>query len=204
MSRSKYLKGECQHCTGSLEFLADHIGMVVPCPHCGQETELLLIQPPEDSGVPKRAIIWTGIAVLILGLGLTGALMALKRAQRWAEAQKLQATAQAPPDKQPNVDTQLEQTNSVIQDGLGVSAVSIEKAPGTSLQYAVGTVTNTSDHQRFGLKVRLDLCNSTGQKIGVASDYRPILEPGAEWRFKALVVDAKATSAKVATILDDQ
>jgi hypothetical protein len=204
MSRSKYLKGECQHCNGHLEFLADHIGMVVPCPHCGQETELLLVQPREDSAVPRRAIIWTGIAVLILGLGLAGAVMALKRAQRWAETQKLQATAQAAPDKQPNVDSQLEQTNSVIQDDLGVSAVSIEKAPGTSLQYAVGTVTNTSNHQRFGLKVRLDLSNGTGQKIGVASDYRPVLEPGAEWQFKALVVDPKTIAAKVASILEDQ
>lgn len=205
MSKSKYLKGECQHCGDHLEFLAEHIGVVVPCPHCGQETELLLAQPPEESTVPRRAIIWTMIAVSVLGLGLAGALLALKRAQRLAETHKQHATTIAAGDPpaiiQPIIQ---EETNSTARDGLSASAISLQKAPGTSLVYAVGTLKNSSNRQRFGVKVELELTDTNGAKVGIASDYRQVLEPGSEWQFKALVVDSKATTAKLTSIKEDQ
>jgi hypothetical protein len=204
MSDSKYLKGECQRCAGHLEFLVDHVGVVVPCPHCGQETELLLPRPPEEPAVPRRAIIWTGIAVLVLGLGLAGAILALKRARKWAEGQKQQAVSAAIVEHSTNFQSSVEATNAPPQTELLASEVTLEKAPGTSLVYAVGTVKNTSNRQRFGLKVELDLSDATGQKLGTASDYKPVLEPGAEWQFKALVVDSKAKSATVKTIHEDQ
>jgi hypothetical protein len=205
MSKSKYLKGECQHCAGHLEFLADHIGMVVPCPHCEQTTELLLPQPPEESAVPRRAIIWTMIAVMVLGLGLAGALLALKRAQRLAETQKQHAAKIAVVDPpavlQPIIQ---EETNSTAQDGLSASAISLQKAPGTSLVYAVGTLKNSSNRQRFGIKIEFELTDTSGAKVGVARDYRQVLEPGSEWQFKALVVDSKATRATLTSIKEDQ
>jgi rRNA maturation protein Nop10 len=203
MNRTKYLKGECQHCGGHLEFLADHIGMMVSCPHCGQQTELQLPPPPEEPSIPRRALVWTGIAVVVLGLGLVGSLMALKRAQRWAERQKTQAAIATPPEPQVNAPTPSE-TNSPSGDELKASTVSLEHAPGTSLVYAVGTIRNGSNRQRFGVKVDLELLDATGQKIGNATDYRQIIEPGGEWQFKALVVDSKAKTAKVKSILEDQ
>src|SRR5437764_5048245 len=83
MNKTKFLKGACEHCGGHLEFLAEHIGMVIDCPHCGKETELALLPPPEEPTVPRRALVWTAIAVVVLGLGLGGAMLALKRAQNW-------------------------------------------------------------------------------------------------------------------------
>jgi|SRR5579862_393801 len=204
MNRTKYLKGECQHCAGHLEFLADHIGMTVPCPHCGQETELLLPQPPEQSSIPRRAIIWTVVAVVVLGLGLMAALIALQRAQKWAEDQKRQNTVVMASKAPSNSLPQSPDTNSTANAELQASEVSLEKAPGTSLVYAVGTIKNNSARQRFGVKVELDLSDATGQKTGTATDYHQVLDPGAEWQFKALVVDSKTKSAKVASIHEDQ
>jgi hypothetical protein len=82
--------------------------------------------------------------------------------------------------------------------------VTIEKTPGSSLVYAVGTVKNPEVRQRFGVRVELDLLDARGEKVGTAKDYQQVLEPGAEWHFKALVVESKAASAKVAAIKEDQ
>jgi hypothetical protein len=205
MNRTKYLKGACQHCGGHLEFQADHIGMVVSCPHCGQETELMLLAPAEQPTVTRRALVWTGIAVIVLGLGLCAALIALKRAQTWAERNKQQTVAAPAPVAEPSASQLSESpTNSVGPDGLAASTVTIEKTPGSSLVYAVGTLKNVADRQRFGVKVEIVLSNAAGQQVGTASDYRQVLAPGAQWDFKALVVDSKAVSAKVSSIREDQ
>ena len=186
-----------------MEYQADHIGMTVPCPHCQQETELSLLNPAEEPALPFRALFWTGIAVVILGLGLVGAVVALKRAQHWAEKRKHQA---APPAvvNTPVIPEETSGTNVTTVSELLTSSVTLEKAPGTSLVYATGTISNTSARQRFGVKVELELADVSGQKVGTASDYRPILEPEAQWQFKALVVQAKAASAKISAIREDQ
>jgi len=95
-------------------------------------------------------------------------------------------------------------TNSLAEQGFDASAVTVEKTPGSSLIYAVGTIKNTTEHQRFGIKVELELLDSAGRKLGGASDYRQVLEPGAQWQFKALVVDAKTVSAKISSIQEDK
>src|SRR5882757_214619 len=96
MSRAKYLKGECQQCHGHIEFPAETVGMTIDCPHCGKPTELLLATTPEEPSVPRNAIIWTAIAILIMGLGLGGSLWALDHAQKWAARQKDQTALKAP------------------------------------------------------------------------------------------------------------
>ena len=90
------------------------------------------------------------------------------------------------------------------KDGFRVSSITLEKTPGSSLVYAVGTVRNETDRRRFGVKVEFDVLDETGQKVGSAKDYQPALEPKAEWRFRALVVGSKAASAKLASITEDQ
>ena len=203
MSRTKYLKGPCQHCGGRLEFPAESIGSIVPCPHCGQHTELLLATPRIEPAIPTRAIVWTCIAVLILGGGLAGSLIALKRAQSWAARRQPQATPLNSGNMATNSGPELA-TDAPSQNEFAVSTVTLEKSPGTSLIYAVGKVRNTSTRRRFGIKIELDLLDATGQRLGVATDYDQVLEPGAEWRFKALAVDSKAASAKVGSIKEDQ
>jgi hypothetical protein len=197
------LKGECQHCAGHIEFPADGIGQVVPCPHCHQQTELLLPAPPQQPVLPRRAIVWSIIAILILGGGLVASLIALKRAERWAAAHKPAARS---PNAQP-ASPSPEPANpsyAAVQNGFVASPVTLEKTSGTSLVYAVGTIRNTESRQRFGVKVELDLFDGSGQKIGTAKDYQQLIEPGAEWAFKALVVPAATATAKIASLKEDQ
>ena len=183
--------------------MVDHIGMTVPCPHCGEETDLVLPKPPEEPSIPARAIVWTVSALVVLGLGLAGSLIALKRAQRWAESQKHQSPVAAA-EPAPNNPTAAPATNSATGDELTAAEVSIDRAAGSSLIYAVGTIKNNSSRQRFGVKVELELSDASGNKIGTATDYKQVLEPAAQWQFKALVVDSKTKSAKVTAIHEDQ
>jgi len=203
MSGTKYLKGPCQVCGGHLEFPAVAVGTSIDCPHCGKVTELMLAIPPEEPTIPRRTIIWTAVTVLVLLLGLAGALVALKRVETRAATNR-QATntvstgATAP---EPAESAQLE---SVTNAGFRASEITLQKASGGSLVYAVGTLTNASARQRFGVKIYLDLLDAAGQKVGQATDYQQTIEPKGQWNFKALVVDSKAVSATVAEIKEDQ
>jgi hypothetical protein len=180
-------------------------GLASDCPHCGQQTDLLLAAPPEEPTLPRRTIVWAVIGIVILVMGLIGAIAALKRAERWAARQKHQAESAAVVEGSSNPPVGAAPLDDPqTQKGFVVSAVELEKAPGTSLVYAVGTLKNTSDHKRFGVKVELDLFDAGGQKMGTATDYQLVMETNTVWPFKALVVDAKATSAKVAAIKEDQ
>jgi len=85
-----------------------------------------------------------------------------------------------------------------------VSMISFEKTPGTSLVHAVGTVSNLASRQRFGVKVELDLFDTSGRKIGIATDYQQVIEPRGQWRFNAPVINSKATAAALASIKEDQ
>jgi len=149
-------------------------------------------------------MLWTAAALMILGLGLVGSIAALKRAQRLVARQKTQAQATAVSDKSTNNSNSAEPVSSIDKNDLVASDISLEKTAGTSLVYAVGTVKNPGKRQRFGVKVEIALLDAAGQKVGTATDYRPVLEPGGQWRFKALVVDSKAASAKLETITEDQ
>lgn len=204
MTGSKYLKGACQHCASHIEFPAELIGAVVSCPHCQEQTELLLLAPPEEPTVPRRALVWTASAVTVLVLGFGGAVIALKRAQKWAEGQKRQAAAAAAAQPQTSIPLAAVETNAPASDGFARSEVALEKTPGSSLIYAVGTLKNTSGRRRFGVKVEFELSDAAGRKLGTASDYVQVLEPGAQWQFKALVMDSKTASAKLAAIKEDQ
>jgi hypothetical protein len=89
-------------------------------------------------------------------------------------------------------------------DDLKVGSITLEKAKGSSLVYAVGVMRNDSFHQRFGVNLELELADARGNKAGIAKDYRAVLEPRQEWRFRALVLDSKAVSAKVAAIREEE
>jgi hypothetical protein len=192
MSRTKTLKGHCTHCDGLLEFPAEATGTTVDCPLCGQPTELLLARPVEEPTIPRATIVWTLIAVLILGGGLAGALAALKRAERLVKrGKKPAATAASVPGK-----TNAPTTEDIAaKSGFRISPIRLEKVDGSSLVYASGILTNATDKQRFGIKVELDLLDAGGQKIGTASDYQGVIETNGQWQFKALVVDPRATAA---------
>src|SRR5258706_10794575 len=207
MSGMKYLKGECSHCGGHIEFPADSVGMTTDCPHCGQPTELLLAAPPEEPSVSRKTIVWTTIAVLILALGGVGLRAAFNIAKKRAADRNhpLPPVAVAPTNAVP-----AEPDDPATKAGFRVSAITLEKEKksGTtvvsSLVHAVGTVTNPSAKRRFGVRVELDLLDAANRKIGTATDYASVIEPNSEWRFNALVLASKAASAKLAVIKEDQ
>src|SRR6266566_535628 len=197
MSRIKYLKGECAHCGGHIEFPADAIGRTTDCPHCGKPTELLLATPPEQPALSRRTIVWTVIAVLVMALGLVLSLGALKRLQRIAANKKQPPPVPVSVTNTPSSDPD----DPAVKAGFQVSAIALEKekpsgnSVASSLVHAVGTVTNPSAKQRFGVRIELDLFDAAEKKVGTATDYAQVIEPNGQWRFKALVVASKASSA---------
>ncbi len=188
-----------------MEFPAELIGTTIACPHCGQPTELMLAPPPPVSALPARVWIWTGIATVLLVLGLLGSLIALKRAQNWAARHQSPAgqksTSAAAADRATNPPA-LEGPFAKI--GFQVSEITFEQSAGSSLIYAVGTLTNSAARPRFGVKLELDLLDGAGQAVGTAKDYQATIDAGGIWQFKALVVEPKAVSAKLTAIKEDQ
>ena len=131
-------------------------------------------------------------ADLLVG-GLIGAFAALKRAQRlFGQKQEVQTQASTQNPAKP--------ANPFAQINFRSSPVTLETTPGTKLVHAQGLIGNTTNRQRFGVKVELDLFDASGQWVAKASDYKDVIEPSAEWKFSAPVVEAKAASAKVAAI----
>ncbi len=188
-----------------MEFLAENVGLEADCPHCGQRTELLLARPPEEPVLPRRVVVYSVVAVLVLVFGLVGALVALKRAERWAARRKQVASLSAAPATNAVAASPETELDPLARLGFTLSAIGLDKAQGTSLVYATGTLHNTAARQRFGVRLELDLLNADGQKVGSAKDYAALLEPGADWHFKALVVEPKGvTSAKLASLNEDQ
>ncbi len=85
-----------------------------------------------------------------------------------------------------------------------VGAVKLKKTDGSSLVYAVGTIANDSDRQRFGVRITLDLLDADENKIGTASDYVSVIEPHKNWQFKALLTQPKVAIAKPAYIEEEK
>ena len=184
MLKIKNLRGVCQHCGGPIEFHAEAAGTTADCPHCSQPTELMLAQPPEeDSPLRTKAIVFAIIAVVILIGGLVGASIALKRAKRLRAEQGTIAAKPTEPAAR---------LDPFAQNGFRVSSVSLGKGQGSSLVYAVGSIVNTTNRQRFGVKVELDLFDAAGVKVSMASDYQKVMEKGdGGWRGMELSRDGR-------------
>ena len=88
-------------------------------------------------------------------------------------------------------------------DDLNVGNPALEKAKSGSLVYAVGVLKNDSDHQRYGVRVEFELVDATGKTVGKASDYKDVIEPRKEWRYRALVLTKKAASARLVSVNED-
>ncbi|PAW85407.1 MAG: hypothetical protein B9S33_09835 [Pedosphaera sp. Tous-C6FEB] len=90
---------------------------------------------------------------------------------------------------------------------LKVTQVALDQpkgAKGSRLVYVTGILKNDSDHQRFGVRVELDLLDAATNKVGTATDYRQMLEPRATWQFRAIVTDRRATAARLVGVKEDE
>jgi len=164
--------------------------MVIDCPHCGEPTPLV----PFPKRNPVAVVLVIGsIMIAMLVLIAAGATLYLSKSS------KTDAAGEAPSANPPPAHTNVPAAAPGQFTGLNdfkVGKVTLKKADGSSLVYAVGTLKNDTSRQRFGVKIQLDLLDAQGAKIGTASDYVQILDPHKDWQFRALVTDAKAAGAK--------
>ena len=195
MAAPKYLKCDCSICGGHIEFPADGIGTTIPCPHCGAETELTLPAPDMPALSSSRGYKWALAGLIILVAGVVGVLVALNMAQRLRKSgPRASTTVTSRPGLAAATPSMTVHTNNFTS-----SAVKIEAQPGSTLVYALGTLTNQLPTQRFGVTVELDLFDAAGRKVGTARDYREIIEARGEWKFRALLVIPDVTSARVSS-----
>ena len=166
--------------------------MTVECPHCHAQTEL---QPAQAA----RRNVWGLLIFGALGVALAICVLMFLKPKKTqlaptpsaASTNTAAVPAEAPRPKSPD-DLKL------------LGAVSVEKAKGSRLSYAMGTLKNDSEHQRYGVKVEVELFDSAGNKLSAtANDYVQMLEPRKEWKFRALVLEPKAVSAKVLAIKEE-
>jgi len=92
MNPTKRLSGPCNACGHAIEYSAQLVGTMAKCPFCGQATELRLEMPQHEPSIPKRVVVFTLIAVLIMVLGLAACVFALK----WAESRSGRQPGAAP------------------------------------------------------------------------------------------------------------
>jgi hypothetical protein len=218
MDENEYLKCACKECGTHIEFPAEAARTTVICPNCGQWTELLAPETPEKR---KGIIINLGWIAALCGVLLLAA-----GAFWWQHAHaasgdkgpgmpvvsapKLVApVVKAPTNPPANVVTQVVEVAPVqpkpkSREDLKVSGIRLEKTPNTSLVYAVGTVTNDSTWQRFGLRIELDLMDAQTKKIGTTQDYKEILEPHQAWEFRALIPEKSTVAAKFGALTEQE
>jgi hypothetical protein len=196
----RYSKCRCQNCGGHIEFPTEGAGQTVNCPHCGWATVLTAEKAP---ALPQRK------PVLLLVLGLVGVAMVVGSGLAFLLLPQLRPRVTvAPPIRQTNQTGPTNLTRVVpkspdLWHGLVPGAVTVEKSDTGHLIYAVGSIHNTADHERFGVRVDLDILDATKKKIGTASDYTQSIEPGKSWKFRAMVTDRNGVSAKITAVKED-
>jgi hypothetical protein len=162
-----------------------------------------------------------GLAIGLLAGGIAGAFILGhgNKPVENPEAKPVAATAKTPatvlavshppvvaePKSETDAPTATPQPTVLLQtNDFALLPFALEKTPGSSLVYIIGTVRNLTDHQRFGVKLEFWLLDTNDQAIGSATDYQSVLEPRGEWRFKALVMESKAMSARLSSIVEDK
>ncbi len=104
---------------------------------------------------------------------------------------------------QPKINSIAEAASAFLtQNGLASGPVILQTKDNSRLLYAVGTIRNTTDRQHFGVRVEMDVFGEQDTKIGSASDYIQVIEPGGDWKFQALLTDPKAVRATVVGITE--
>ena len=202
MDEQRHLKCACLNCGGRIEFPEGATGTEVPCPHCGWKTSLSGPDVPQaqETAVRRgRPLGWVVVLAVVAGLGVGAVFYA-----RWGKVDGASPTPGNFPRPTNAPVASIVRESPTLTNALAIGTITLEKAGKGTVVYAVGSVRNESERQRFGLKIELDVFDRDGLKVGTASDYLAILEPRKEWRFKALVLDAKGASARLAGIREDQ
>lgn len=211
----EYAKCACQSCGGHLEYPVAMGGATIDCPHCHFATTLPP-GPPREAPRPaaggRQGVLLKTVALLVIigGLGYAARRFHFAGSEapasahlvkpdvapstnRIALAPSSNALVTAPP--KPSIPTWRGLTE--------VGPVKLEKTGEGSLVYAVGALRNTTQEQKFGVQATVDLFDARGDKLGAATDYADTIQPGKEWRFRALVVQSGAVRAKLASVTEN-
>lgn len=205
MPDETHIKCPCKHCGAHIEFPSHGVGTIIRCPHCGKKTELFWSAHLAGSSNatkprrPNRRTIWIAAAMAILLVAGFVALLMAKKNPSSASEEKTNSEIVSPA---PKIDP-VEEKPAIDWHGLEPGRVAVEKAGNSRLVYAVGVIRNTSDRERFGVKVELDLLGASDEKVGSATDYIQSIQPGKEWKFKALVTDPRARRAEITAIKEN-
>ncbi len=181
---------ECPHCQGLVEVPGDGAVGDLHCPHCG---ETLGSQPRRSSA--KWGLFF---AVLIVA---GGAVIALAYWTFTRPKKTAAAAAPVAPVAAKQV-TPAPKVATISTNNFTLSEIGFEKQ-GT-LRYLRGALRNDLTRQRFAVKIQLDLLDANEGRVGSASDYRAVMQPGEAWHFRALALEPAAVSASVGSINEDQ
>jgi len=217
-TETKTFKFPCHRCGGRIQASADYVGRSIACPHCGES--IVVAAPagasPNDAG-KERAGDGTGFlkklsrilvgATVLAGLLLVGvAYWSSRRTVTQGErTTATPASGGAAATISPAGGSEAGAASPVPKSSSDLKAgeISLERQAKSSLIYAVGTVTNASDFQRFGVRLELEILDQAGRPAGRASDYARLIEPRALWNFRALMTDRHAAGARVYKISED-
>jgi hypothetical protein len=207
-----FAKCACQHCGGHIEFPIEGAGQTISCPHCNWQTVLSLNQTPRvevggGRAARKRIYMVFGLGACVVAAACGGAYLYLKpintpqeavtpiRTEQPSNTAAVASAPVAPPKRKPPTDP---------WHGLKAGKVALEKTGDSQLVYAIGVLTNDTPRQRFGVKVELDVLDEHHKKLGSATDYTEVIEPGKEWKFRALVTDKNATAVKLTSVKEQE
>ncbi|MGZ5567891.1 MAG: FxLYD domain-containing protein, partial [Limisphaerales bacterium] len=164
---------------------------------CGEKTQLSASpsNAAQSQAGRKGSKVWIWLLVCVLVVvGTAAAVFVARRPQTTQTPPKVEVVKEAPaPNGEPEPD---------LWSGLKPGPVAIEKTPKSRLTYAVGTIRNDTDRQRFGVKVQLDVLDANGGKLGTTTDYTQFIDAHKDWTFKAQVAEAKGTSVKIVSITE--
>lgn len=155
---------------------------------------------------PIRKSRW--LMFVIGSLALAGALgWGFLAAKRRTEAARpgtiLGGQQKVSGSNEPKVKFATQETDLSARNGLECSPIILQKKNGSRLLYAIGTIRNKTDRQCFGVKVEMDVFDERDSKLGSASDYIQVIEPGQDWNFRALLTDPKAVRATLTAIKEN-
>ena len=211
-----YSKCICVHCGGRIEFPADAAGRSIDCPHCHWPITLAAAAAPYGeapvggrSAARKKILLASGITALtVIAVGAVALLYVSKEKENQNSGpivvHPLDSNAPVSPGTSgPVANAPVHKKLPDPWHGLMAGPISIEKSEDGRLVYAVGTLTNVSDHERFAVKVELDVYDSGNEKVGTATDYTPSIVPGKHWAFKAMILDRTARRARLTSVKEN-
>jgi hypothetical protein len=207
----RFVKCACQHCGGHIEVPSHGLGQTIRCPHCGWPTLLSRSKTaPAASVVAVGRASWKQIfrtaAIGVCVLAAASIVIFHNFSPKISPAPPLPP---APPGKPTNemvvpAPPPKPKPPPDLWHGLMPGEVTLDKPGDGRLVYAIGTLTNDTPRQRFGVKVELEVQDEQHNKLGTATDYTDVIEPGKAWKFRAMVTAKTAAAAKLTKVKEQE